>query len=307
LKKSVQKKLIKLVERENESPETHHNRLLTSHARNSTLGEDEKHEKLGAQRREIKLLRQQVNRLQDRIHLQEAFVTMTSEDENAKFSRFFALVLEKKEEIADLFRKKPWWADTILDQIDASLRQNQNQKKGMRWSAASINLFLQLTASGIYKRLWDTDALALPSRSILKRYEIKYRTEQGTGRQAMKIIDQKYTEYCTNHHMQGQYPYTIVKFDEVYVLGGIMINPWSQEILGLSGEHINNVEAMEKWAVKAISNDWSPEPAKRIAQTLIMDLASGFEYPGPWLASRGMLSDTELYGFCAITANNFAI
>eukprot|EP01083_Nonionella_stella_P107758 312493_1 len=178
----------------------------------------------------------------------------------------------------------------------------------MRWSNATIQIALQLMCNGantkIFDRINGMNIIKLPSQKImkLKRYELQHR--QGVSLHFLKQMRGSLLDWREANNNVGE-PFLILKYDEMYVRGGIVFNPNSMEILGLTSEFESaNLISPLYQIINDISNNKNVDQlimkhnsAKVILQTIITDLGSSWEYVGPYWSSSGPMDIAQMYEF----------
>ena len=178
----------------------------------------------------------------------------------------------------------------------------------MRWSEATIHIALQLMCNGagtkIFDRINNMDIIKLPNNKTMNLKRYKFQHTQGVTPKFIKQMHGSLMDWRKTYNNKGD-PFLILKYDELYVRGGIVFNPNSMQILGLTSdfesgnfitplyEIINDI-ANNKNVDKLILKHNS---AKVILQTIIADLGSKWSYVGPYWSSSQTMNLSQMYKF----------
>lgn len=167
----------------------------------------------------------------------------------------------------------------------------------MRWSAASIQVALQLYVQSNKKcidRINNQNIIRLPSSRTIKLYECKHRFEQGISVGLLNDTINDLFAYRKSRNSIGD-PYLILKHDEMYIVGNLIYHPVTHKICGIAAEFDNDAFLQPTYDVitdieKNLDADagiCQTYSSKMILQTTLRDGTSGWTRPFAFWGEKG--------------------
>lgn len=183
--------------------------------------------------------------------------------------------------------------------------QGPHASKGNRWSFSTIHTALKMFIKGgsnCIKKINDMNIITLPSEKTLKLKRYEFQHKQGASVEYLQDFRNRLFRSRETRNSPGE-PFLILKYDELYVRNGVVFNPHSLQLMGLTSDFETDDLLSPFYAlVNDIASDQDVDKkilqrhsAKMILQTIISDMGSDFNEVGPCWSSAEPMKKHAMY------------
>ena len=259
------------------------------------------------QRREIVTLRARCDRFK-RLIEEDDMITVERKDANEELYGLHLFLEKNFDALCAAIKERPLLVLFLKDQLKSALQDNKPSKhsaKGMRWSQATYQFAIHLACSAgskFCKRINDTGIIKLPNDRSLKLKRYDFQSGQGVTKE---YLTNMMSSVCAHRAAAGlsKNPFLCVKLDEVYIKNGIVFNPSSNKIIGVSteldsGDYLNPYYELADAMKKGENIDkqaMTKYSAKIVVQTVLDDFGSTWKQVAAyWMFKKNAVA-TQLY------------
>eukprot|EP00794_Sanderia_malayensis_P006654 gene6654-7400_t len=251
------------------------------------------------QQKKIQMYKQKLQELEvemDENQNQEMEFIVQWINQNAVNDLESILAESENEGMADVVREK-WLKDTEDRQTfyrDQFSNQGKTQSNGNRWSMITYRMALAIyiRSPAAYNALKSFQILQLPSTKSLQLFTSVRNHTPGVNEEYIEEKMQDYQAMCDEKVKNGfkkPLGVGILIFDEVKVIGKVMLNMKNEKFLGLA---MSEDEMCSLHDIYKNLDSVEPVAAEYMLQYLWRDLTSDFDVIGPFYSFKATIDNT---------------